>query len=191
MIAQNDTIEIIKQRRSIRSYTNRQIAKADLNLIIEAGIYAPSGGGNIEKDIFFTVIQNKEILQRINFMAKEFAKKSKLEWLKELGSNENFDCLYNAPMLLIVSYKMESLCAVYDCSAATQNMLLASESLGLGSCWLYFPLQAFEYEGGQELLQEIQIPEGYKPITSMIIGYKENNEKNIPARKTQNIIFIK
>lgn len=190
-MAQHDIIEIIKQRRSVRSYTGKQISKADLNVIIEAGIYAPSGGGNIEKDIFFTIIQNKAILRKINFMAKEFAKKSKMTWLKELGSNESFDCLYNAPMLIIVSYKTESVCAVYDCSAATQNMLLASESLGLGSCWLYFPLQAFECESGHELLQEIQIPKGYKPITSMIVGYKENNDKNIPARKTENIIFIK
>jgi nitroreductase len=187
---QNGTIKIIKQRRSVRNYSEKQISEDTLNLIIEAGIYAPNGGGNIEKDIFFTVIQNKEVLNKINLLAKEFAQKSKMEWLKELGNNNDFNCLYNAPSLIIVSYKKESVCAVYDCSAATQNMLLAAESLGLGTCWLYFPLQAFEYQNGNELLAEIKIPEGYKPITSMIIGYKENNETNIIKRKTKNIIYI-
>ena len=188
---QNEIIKIIKQRRSVRSYDDTQISENILNTIIEAGIYAPNGSGNIEKDIFFTIIQNKEILNKINLLAKEFAKKSKMEWLNELGDNKDFNCLYNAPVLIIVSYNVESICAVYDCSAVTQNMLLASESLGLGSCWLYFPLQAFEHEKGNELLKKIKIPKGYKPITSMIIGHKENNKINLIERKTENIIFIK
>jgi nitroreductase len=191
MAGQNDTIKIIKRRRSVRNYKDEPIPEDALNLIIEAGLYAPHGGGNIEKDIFFTVIQNKEIFNKINFLAKEFAKKSEMEWLQALGKDKNFNCLYNAPALIVLSYKRESPCAVYDCSAVTQNMLLASESLGLGSCWLYFPLQAFEYEGGDELLRELKIPEGYKPVTSMILGHKANTETDIVKRTTENIRYIK
>jgi nitroreductase len=91
--------------------------------------------------------------------------------------------------LIIVSYKKDSVCAVYDCSAATQNMLLASESIGLGSCWLNFPLQAFETKQGEALLAELKIPKEYKPITSMIIGYKDQ-EATVPERKTKHIIHI-
>jgi nitroreductase len=187
---QNETMKIIKQRRSVRDYNEKQISADDLHVIIEAGIYAPNGGGNIEKDIYFTIIQNKGILQKINLLAKEFAGQSNMEWLKELGNNEHFNCLYDAPALIILSYKIDSVCAVYDCSAATQNMLLAAESLGLGGCWLYFPLQAFESDNGDTLLREIKIPEGYKPITSMILGYKKNNEIHTIQRKTENIVFI-
>jgi nitroreductase len=114
-----------------------------------------------------------------------------MPWLKELGNNENYNCLYNAQTLMIISYKKDSVCAAYDCSAATQNILLASESVGLGSCWLYFPLQAFETKYGEELLQELKIPKEYKPITSIIIGYKENDEENIPKKETKNIVYIK
>jgi nitroreductase len=183
-------MDIIKQRRSIRNYHDRQVAEDALRVIIEAGLYAPNGGGNIEKDIFFTVIQNRDILAKINVLAKEYAKKSEMGWLRDLGNNKDFHCLYNAPVLIVVSYRTESVCAVYDCSAATQNMLLAAESLGLGSCWLYFPLQAFEYDNGDALLQEVKIPEGYKPVTSLIIGYAEDGEKNIITRKTENILYI-
>jgi nitroreductase len=70
-------------------------------------------------------------------------------------------------------------------------MLLAAESIGLGSCWLYFPLQAFESSNNEELLKELGIPNEYKPITSIIVGYKENAETNVHERKTENIIFIK
>jgi hypothetical protein len=61
----------------------------------------------------------------------------------------------------------------------------------MGSCWLYFPLQAFQTKRGDELLKELKIPKEYKPITSVIIGYKENSETSIPKRKTKNITYIK
>jgi hypothetical protein len=61
----------------------------------------------------------------------------------------------------------------------------------LGSCWLYFPLQAFETKNGEELIAELKIPKEYKPITSVIIGYKENNEISMPERRTENITYIK
>jgi nitroreductase len=190
-MSQNETIKIIKQRRSTRNYRDKPVTDNDLNIIIEAGLYAPNGGGNIEQDIYFTIVQNRDMLDEINRLAKEFAKRSEMPWLQELGNNENFNCLYNAQTLIIISYKKDSVCAVYDCSAVTQNILLASESLGLGSCWLYFPLQAFETKCGDELLKELKIPKEYKPITSVIIGYKETSEISIPKRKTENITNIK
>jgi nitroreductase len=70
-------------------------------------------------------------------------------------------------------------------------MLIAAESIGLGSCWLYFPLQAFDNDKNGELMEELKIPQGFKPITSMIIGYNENNEINIPEKKTKNIFYVK
>jgi nitroreductase len=185
----NETIKIIKQRRSIRSYTEKQVSDSDLNTILEAGIYAPNGGGDIEHDIFFTIIQNKNILRKINLLSKEAAQKT--EWLRELGNDKNFDCLYNAPTLIIISYKENSVCAVYDCSAATENMLLAAEALGLGACWLYFPLQVFDGEGADDLKKELKIPQGFKPITSLIVGYKEKSEISVAERVVKNVVYVR
>jgi nitroreductase len=188
---ENEAIKIIKQRRSIRQYLEKQISENDLNTIISAGLYAPNGGTNFEEDICFTIIQNKNILEKINLLAKEAASQSPMEWLKELGNNENFNCFYNAQTFIIISVKRQSESTVYDCSALTQNMLLAAESIGLGSCWLYFPLQAFDNDKSGELLKELKITQEFKPITSMVVGYKENNEINIPEKKTKNICYIK
>jgi nitroreductase len=184
----NETIKIIKRRRSIRQFLEKQISENDLKVIIHAGLYAPNGGTNLEEDICFTIIQNKDVLNKINLLAKEAAKQ---DWLKCLGNNEHFNCLYNAPTFIIISVKGQSGSTVYDCSALTQNMLLAAESMGIGSCWLYFPLQAFDNDKNEELVKELKIPQGFKPITSMVMGYKENNEINIPERKTKNIYYIK
>jgi nitroreductase len=188
---ENEVIKNIKQRRSIRQYLEKQISEYDLNTIINAGLYAPNGGTNFEEDICFTIIQNMDILNKINVLAKEAAKKSSLKWLKELGHNENFNCFYNSQTYIIISVKGQSESTAYDCSALTQNMLLAAESIGLGSCWLYFPLQAFDNDKNGELFKELKIAQGFKPITSLVVGYKENNEINIPERKPKNIYYIK
>jgi nitroreductase len=185
---ENETIKIIKQRRSIREFSEKQISENDLNTIMTAGLYAPNAGINFEEDIYFTIIQNENILNKINSLAKEAAKQASLEGLKDLGNDEQFNCLYNAPTFIIISIKNKSAISVYTCSALTQNMLLAAESIGLGSCWLYFPLQAFKNDN---LKKELKIPEGFKPITSMVIGYKENDAINIPERKIKNICYIK
>jgi nitroreductase len=187
----NETIKIIKSRRSIRNFLEKQISEDNLNTIIEAGLFAPTGGTDFEENICFTVIQNKNILKKINMLAKETAKESHLEWLKELGNNGDFNCLYNAPVFIIISVKEMTDSSIFDCSALTQNMLLAAESIGLGSCWLYFPLQAFDNDRNGELKKELQIPQGFKPITSIIIGYKENSEINIPKKEVKNIYYIK
>jgi nitroreductase len=91
-------------RSSFRNYTEKQIPDNDLNTIMEAGLYAPNGGGDIENDICFTIVQNKNVLNKLNSLAKESAKQTDMEWLKELGNNKDFNCLYNAPTLIIISY---------------------------------------------------------------------------------------
>jgi nitroreductase len=187
----NETLRIIKQRRSIRDFKDKQISDEEMKIILEAGIYAPNGSGQLEDYIHFAVIQNKNILDKINNLAKLFARQSEMEWLKNFGNDPNYNCMYNSQTLIIVSYNENWIQPEIDCAAATQNILLASESIGLGTCWLYFPLQAFYSEFGQELMKELKIPDGHKPITSIIIGYKKDEEVNIPKKEVKNINFIK
>jgi nitroreductase len=72
-----------------------------------------------------------------------------------------------------------------------QNMLLAAESIGLGGCFIYYVVQALELEKNNVLLQEIKIPDEYKPCTTIIIGYKKSENISIPERKIEKINYIK
>jgi len=64
--------------------------------------------------------------------------------LQALGNNEKFNCLNGAPTLVIVSGHEKSPVPLdMDCAAATENMLIAAESIGLGSCWIFFVTMAF------------------------------------------------
>jgi hypothetical protein len=78
-----------------------------------------------------------------------------------------------------------------DCAAATQNLLLAAESIGLGSCWIFCVLLAFYSPQGPELRKALKIPEGYKPYDSTVLGYKKNPVVNIPERKPNLITYIR
>jgi nitroreductase len=181
----NDTLETIKQRRSIRNFKVEQIKDEELEAILEAGMYAPYAW---EHGKHFTVIQNKELMDRLNTAAKEAAKQMSVGHLRELGNNKDFNCLYNAPTLIIVSGDMQAPMPLEaDCAAATENLLLAAESVGVGSCWIFFVLLAFNSPQGSELRKELKIPEGYKPYYSAVFGYK-NVETIDAADKKPNII---
>lgn len=185
----NETLKIIKQRRSIRSFKDEQITKEELQAVLEAGLYAPNAG---DQAWHFTVVQNKELLDRLNIAAKEAAKQHEFEHLKELGNNENFNCLYGAPALVIVSGNEHAPIPLdADCAAATQNLLLAAESIGLGSCWIFFVLLAFYSPHGLELRKELKIPEGYKPYYSAVFGYKNDTVVYVPDRKPDLITYIR
>lgn len=185
----NETLKIIKQRRSIRSFKNEQIKEEELQAVLEAGLYAPNAGGQAWH---FTVIQNKELLNKLNLAAKEAARQMDLEHLRELGNNEQFNCLYGAPTLIIVSGNEQSPIPLdADCAAATQNILLAAESIGLGTCWIFFVLMAFYSPKGFGLKQELKIPEGYKPYYAAVLGYKNEAITAAPERKPNLITYIR
>jgi nitroreductase len=184
----NETLKIIKQRRSIRSYKDEQIKDEEVQAVLEAGQYAPNAG---DQAWHFTVIQNRELLERLNLAAKEGAKLTDLEHLKQLGSDANFHCLYRAPTLIIVSGNEQAPIPLdADCAAAAQNMLLAAESIGLGSCWIFFVLLAFNSPQGTEL-RELLIPAGYKPYYACLLGYKQDDAQPARDRKSNLITYIR
>lgn len=184
----NETLKVIKQRRSIRSYKDEQIKEEELQAVLEAGLYAPNAG---DQAWHFTVIQNRELLNKLNHAAKEAAKQTDLQHLRDLGHNEEFNCLYNAPTLIIVSGDEQAPVPLEaDCAAATQNMLLAAESIGLGSCWIFFVTLAFNLPQGNELRKAL-LPEGFKPYYAVLLGYKQTMAAKAPDRKPNLITYIK
>jgi nitroreductase len=122
----NETLKTIKQRRSIRSFKKEQIEEEELQAVLEAGLYAPNAG---DQAWHFTVVQDRGLLDRLNLAAKEVARQLGIEQLRRLGENEEFDCLHGAPTLIIVSGDEQTPEPDADCAAATQNMLLAAESM--------------------------------------------------------------
>ena len=132
----NETMKSILSRRSTRVFMPDQIKEEELTTIIEAGLYAPSAHN--QQSWNFTVVQNLELLNQLSNDAKEAAKHFDDHLIQQLANNEKFHAFYHAPTAIIISGEEKAMMPEVDCAAATENMLIAAESIGVGSCWVGF-----------------------------------------------------
>lgn len=183
----NETLETIRQRRSVRSFQSAQLKDEELHAILDAGQLAPYAE---ERSRHFTVIQNRKWIEQLSREAKKAATLMGIPSLLELGQENSFHCLYCAPTAIIVSGNEKSAGPESDCAAATQNILIAAESLGIGSCWVFYALLAFLSPAGDGLKRELQIPDGFKPFTSIALGYKVEETLPLPRKRMDGITYL-
>ncbi|MDU4961732.1 MAG: nitroreductase family protein [Sporomusaceae bacterium] len=192
-------LDVIKNRRSTRSYLPEQIKEAELAAVLEAAIYAPSGHNS--QPWHFTVIQNKTVLDAISRRAKEAMLASALDKARRYGASDKFHLFYHAPTAVIVSgdtdakaplelpgHVFSSYTPLADCSAAIENMLLAAESIGLGSCWVGLVNYFFALSDG---VAQLQIPPGYQPLFAVCLGYKAAAATVAAKRKENSVTYIR
>ncbi len=173
----NETIETIKNRRSVRNYSPKQIKDDELEKILEAAIYAPTG--HFDQPWHFTIIQNQDIINQINDGAKEAMKDMDVEWISRLGSSKDFNIFHGAPTILIVSGREDATSPLVDCAAAVQNILLAAESMDIGSCWIGF---ARFYFINPENKKKLKIPDDHRVHFGVSLGYKISENLEAPER---------
>jgi len=146
----NDLIQTIFSRRSIRKYTEEPVPETLVKTLLEAAMAAPSASNR--KPWHFVVITEREILDRLA-NAHRYAK-----------------MLHDAPLCISVCGD-ESVSQRFweqDCSAATQNILLAAAALGLGSVWC----GVYPSEDRVRVISEILgLERPFKPLNLIAIGY--------------------
>ena len=191
---ENEIIKVIHERRSIRKFEDKQILHEQLETLLDAAIWAPSGGNN--QSWLFTAIQNKEVLLRLN----ELVRKAFLSYIpdddypgkhaaKITSQNDDYCFYFNAPTLIIASNVPNYENAMADCSLALQNIFLAAQSMGLGSCyinqlhWLRKSLIVRDY------LSTLGIPKEHTICSSAAIGYIKT-PSTVPVRKEGTINVI-
>lgn len=182
----SETIKAILERRSIRAFKEEQIKDHELESILEAGKYAPSAAN--QQSWHFTVVQNKEVLQRINSLTKELFAKSGIPRYEERAKADNFRAFYNAPTLIIVSNDEKALAPQADGALALGNMLLAAHVIGIGSCWIHAVNYLYTTEEGKTLFKELGVPEGYITVGSGVFGYSTSEIPPVPASRKENTV---
>lgn len=171
----NNVIKNLIERRSIRNFTNEQISKDDLNNIVEAGEYAPSGMGKQSPKM--VVIQNKELIEKIAKINAQIM-------------GRDTDPFYGAPTLIIVFADKTVGTYIEDGSLVMGNLLNAAHSLGLGGCWIHRAKETFETPEGKKLLKKWGIEENYVGIGNCIIGHIDGEYPVAKPRKEDYIKFI-
>lgn len=148
--------EVIRLRRSTRAFTDQQVSDADLQKVLDAAQLAPIAGGQYSMS-HITVVQDKALLDKIR-TACSFQSK-------------HLDPLYGAPTLIVLSATGPSSdCIEYsNVACAIENMTLAAADLGLGSVYLWGFLRKLRNQ--PELLDALQLPDGYTPLSAMALGH--------------------
>ncbi len=169
-------IDIIKSRRTCRSFLPKQITDEELNTVLESGLYAPSGMG--KQSPIFIVIQDEEIIKELSQINTAILGKGK-------------DAFFGAPTLVVVLSSPEVIPSYQlDGMASVQNMLLTAESLGLGSACISRAKETFETEYGKALLRGLGIDESYIGVENVILGYRDGDNPPPPPRKENRIYKI-
>jgi len=185
----NETLRVIRERRTTRRFKAEQIKEEELQAIIEAGLYAPSAHN--QQSWNFTVIQNKELLDELNIKTKEAAKSFPDEMIQKMANNDKLNLFYGAPTVVIVSGQNSAMLPQIDCAAATENMFIAAEALEIGGCWNGMVGFLFNGPKGEEYKKKLNIPEGYTPYYAAVFGYKEVKATKAPARKENAVQYIR
>ena len=185
----NETLTVIRNRRSIRKYKAEQIGDSELQAIMEAAIYAPSAMN--QQKWHFTVIQSRETLDRMTETIKENLLNSSIEFLAERAKSPDFNIFHNAPTVILITADEKAHFTELDCAAAAENIALAAESMNIGSCLIGMSGFLFESEKAGEIKKELGIPEGYKHIISVALGFKDVENPPVPPKSKDVINYIK
>ena len=161
-------LEIIRTRRSYRSYQPEQITDEQLNAVLEAGTYAPTSRGL--QSPFIVAIQNEDLKARLAKMNAEI-----------MGVTTN--PYYDAPTYVLVFVPSDAPNGIQDASLVMENMMLAAHAQGLGSCWIHREREMFATEEGKELMKQWGLPEGLVGIAALALGYPNGEPSPAKPRK--------
>jgi nitroreductase len=195
----NEIISNILTRRSIRVFKEEQITESDLNVILEAATFAPTGMN--AQSWHFTAIHSKEKLAQLNSLVQEVLLKHPSEdpsmpyinFLKKVAEAPNFNFFYNAPTLIIASNSIDSASAApqSDCAAALQNIFLAAHSLNIGSCWIHLLVLVSNLPEIRNHLTLLGVPPEHTIYGSAALGFHGRSTPKPSSRKAGTITIVK
>lgn len=169
----NNTLETIMTRTSIRSFTDKAVSADTIELLLRAGMAAPTA---------------------VNLQPWHFVAVNDRAKLDELGGNgRQSKMLQEATLAIVVCGNMEKALEgpgqafwIQDCSAATENILLAAHALGLGAVWTgCYPIE----ERVAMVSQVLGLPEHIVPLCVIVMGYPNENPEPKDKWKPENVSY--
>jgi len=172
-----ETLTDLKERRSCRKYLDRQVEEEALQLILEAGTYAPTGRNRQSPVI--VAVQDPDTIK-------------KLSLLNGNPAGMTGDPFYGAPTVLIVLADSTVSTHVHDGALVMGNLMNAAHAVGVDSCYIFRAKEMFETEEGKNYLKVWGIPEHYVGIGNCILGYRaEGGVREASPRKEGYIIRVR
>ena len=208
-------LNLIKVRRSIRNFKPEPIPEDLWNKLIEAGRYSPTGHN--DQLVNFTILHDPELLNKFSDeitkgfieLSKIYAERSKWreyrksieksnlkiiegtlpyfnDTLKGIERGEDF-WRWNGELIIIHAAKKTST-LIQDCSVAASNIMLAAESMGLGTCSL--GIATFAINKFENVAKVIQIPQNHVIGYTLAVGFPRVKYFRIPPRRSAKVKWL-
>ena len=174
----------MKSRRTIRQFKDKEVPDELIEKIIEAGRYCPTGTN--AQDFTFTVIKNdldffeKEAVSLFRNVQKYGSKV--IKYIRNSTIDDNF-FFKKAPLVIVVNGKGKT----SPCLASSYMELMA-ESMGLGVLYSGFFIAAAKIS--RKISKRLQTPDGYSPVTCLVIGYPDVDYERIPPREKAKVKIL-
>lgn len=162
----NETIRAILDRRSNRGYENRPLGADELDTLLQVALASPTGANR--QAWHFSFCQNTQLLNEISDEVKAFITKN-----PNAVVDADYSVHFHAPLVVFISAPDEDKVAgaTLDAGIAVENLAIAAQGMGLGSCILGMPRAAFSSEKGPEFEQRLQFPEDFHFKVAIGIGH--------------------
>lgn len=178
----NPVVSTIMARRSVRQYLDKPVEHEKLEMVVRCGINAPSGMN--QQPWIVRVVEDAALINQVT----EVDKKANPE---QVNRDPGFKNMFrNAPNLICVCTPTGGRGAL-DAGMLGENMMLAAQSMGLGTCCLGGPVRFLNSNAGAKFfLDRLDIPEGYQLNYILAIGYPDEQPEAKP-RDASKVKFIK
>lgn len=182
-----EALELMKTRRSSRKFQNREVEKEKLDMVLEAGRHAPSGGNC--QSTHFLVIQNKEVLEKLTVMVQDaFSKMEETPGMYKslvnsirLSKGGNYVFHYAPDVLIVTANQKDYGNNIADCACALENMMIEANALDLGSCWINQLKWLNENPEILAYMQSLGMKENERVYGALALGYADTAD-GIPIR---------
>ena len=172
----------IRGRRSVRAYTQEPVSKEQIEAVLEAGTWAPTG---MHREPWkFIVIEDKQLIKYVSDETKVLVRQMMPPLARQFSTEADIVC-YNAPALILVCSEKDERWAnlnLLDSVLAAQNMFLKAYEIGLGTCYMGF---VNFLNNNPEAQKKIGVPENYSMMVPFIIGHPKTKQgegkRNKPA----------
>lgn len=166
----NEVIEAMRDRRSVRAYTDEVPSDGLIERVVDAGLWAASGRGRQAPIVL--AVTDRALRDRLSAMNARI-----------MGAPEGTDPFYGAPVVLVVLADRSVPTHVYDGALVMGNLMLAAHELGLGSCWIHRAREEFDSPEGRQILAELGVEGDYEGIGHCVLGYAAEVPEPKPRRE--------
>jgi len=167
----NDVLRCIYERSSVRKYKSGAVPDADIKEILNAGIHAPSGM-NVQ-GLRFVIVQNSDMISELNKVSKDLYLKNVAAIgeghpvLDKICSNPDSNIFHGASTLIFTFAEPNTATPTEDGALAVENMMLAANSMGYGTCFIGLAAALGYYPTFRE---DSKVPDDHMFLSCIVLG---------------------